>query len=120
MKYLLPLLLVLGLTSCEEKYKVEQLHGEWQCTYVRQGQTEMTDGIVKYMSFTFNTDKTYTYSAGPTDVEKGSYWIERELLFTEGDQVLKKAVKIDVLTTDSLVLDMNDKGTDMRMIFVKK
>ena len=123
MKYLQLLVIlfsVLSLSSCTNKYQAEQLHGTWQCIYVMQGNTEMTDGIVKYMNFKFNTDDTYTYNAGPTDVENGNYWIERELLLTEGTNVLKKAVKISKLTTDSLVLDMNDKGTKMQMIFLKQ
>ena len=113
-------LVTIFLSSCEQKYKPEQLKGAWQAVYVKHGDEVVSPAILKGMGFEFNIDKTYNYAASANDVEQGNYWIEGDLLFTEGENVMKKAVKIETLTADSLVLGMNDKGASMTMIFIKE
>lgn len=70
-------------------------------------------------SFSFNTDSTYTYKGG-SYTEEGTFLINGTKLITTAEGDLEKQVEVAKIANDTLILNMNDAGTDMRMILVKQ
>ena len=104
------------LISCDQTDDKQEalLQGEWNCVEViRGGETNDGDGI----QFSF-AEEAYRYQSG-SYTEEGNFWVENDKLFTEGPEVMKKQVQIEKLSSDTLILGMNDRGTTMQMTFIK-
>lgn len=110
-------LVVSMMWACDTTDSQEEaaLQGQWDCVHVVRG-AEESDG--EGIQFTFEGE-AYTYQSGGY-TEEGNFWVENGKLFTEGPQVMKKQVTLERLTSDSLVLGMNDRGTTMTMTFLKE
>lgn len=107
--------------GCEEgpAYDLALLYGNWKGTgiVVNGEPAPVADGA---LSFSFDDKGQYSYKGG-NNKEAGTYSVKGKLLVTQDQTVegaLKKQVEITTLTADSLVLNMNDNGTPMQMIFV--
>lgn len=117
MRYLLLILLAGLIFSCSgnDNNKETQLQGRWDCVYVeRAGETSDPGGIWFEFART-----NYRYYTGGQLWEEGNFWVAGDKLFTEGPEVMKKSVEIELLNADSLILGMNDRGRSMKMIFEK-
>ena len=108
------LMLFLGCNSLHDE---ALLHGQWQTSkwiVVSSGKK-----IPNRMDFTFSTDKSYEVDYG-SQKENGNYYIAGEYLHTKEDGATEKSVKIKLLTTDSLVFEMNRAGALENVTLVKK
>jgi len=93
------------------------LLGEWTgAQWLIEGQTADYDATSTFFSFQDGGSYTYRY----TDMEeKGTYYINRNELFTTPDGGIKMMVKIEKLTSDSLVMNMNRGGTSETLTLVR-
>ncbi len=118
LKYLL-LITFLSITifACQQPIEKKMLVGEWKgAQWLIQGQTADYDATSTF--FSFQEDGTYTYRY--TDMEeKGKYFVSRDELITTPDGGIKMMVKIEKLTSDSLVMNMNRGGTAETLTLVR-
>ena len=71
------------------------------------------------VSFSFGADGRYTYTYNEA-VEQGDYFVTNNELYTTPDGGTKMMVKIEKLTTDSLVFRMNRGGTSEVLTLLKQ
>ncbi len=111
--------LLLFTTSCETAPKFDRalLEGGWNCVASNTGGVD--DLNPQTIKFNFNLDSTYSYTGGAY-TESGKWRLEGDKLVTIADGDLEKKVQIDKLTADSLVLKMNDRGTDVTLILLQQ
>ena len=104
------------LQGCNSLHDEALLHGQWKT----QKWIVLSSGqkINNKMDFTFNADKTYVVDYGSQD-EKGSYYIAGEYLHTKETGATEKSVKIKLLTTDSLIFEMNRAGSLEQVLLLK-
>jgi Lipocalin-like domain len=69
--------------------------------------------------FTFNDKEEYTYEYSG-NIEKGTYKVEKDMLFTTPTGEQEIMVKIIKLTKDSLVFDMNRGGQPESLTLLRK
>ncbi len=69
--------------------------------------------------FSFDDKGNYSFTYGAT-IEKGTYKVENDMLFTKPENQKEIMVKINLLTTDSLVFDMNRGGQPETLTLLKK
>ena len=110
-------LFALSLVACQHAIDEKKLHGEWKgAQWLIEGQTADYDATSTY--FSFQPDGQYTYRY--TDLEeKGKYFVSRNELITTPDGGIKMMVKIEKLTSDSLVMNMNRGGTSETLTLVR-
>ena len=107
---------LLAAIGCN-KFSSEQLVGKWQAYHISEEGTilELDYSPIK---FEFTKDGFYSFSSTIDYREAGTYYINGNLLFTI-DTVhaasTEKAVQIEALTTDSLILKMMANGKDKLM-----
>ena len=69
-------------------------------------------------SFTFDEKNNYTFDyAG--NVEKGTYKVENDMLFTTPEGEREIMVRIEKLSGDSLVFKMNRGGRDEKLTLLR-
>lgn len=109
--------LSVSMMACEQAIDKKMLVGEWKgAQWLIQGQTADYDATSTF--FSFQEDGTYTYRY--TDMEeKGKYFVSRNELITTPDGGIKMMVKIEKLTSDSLVMNMNRGGTSETLTLVR-
>lgn len=109
--------LSISLFACQHAIDKKMLVGEWKgAQWLIESQTADYDATSTY--FSFQEDGTYTYRY--TDMEeKGKYFISRNELITTPDGGIKMMVKIEKLTSDSLVMNMNRGGTSETLTLVR-
>ncbi len=118
-KYILSIFsLFLIVSSCVETKNHKLIIGNWYAVeWLINGNS--SDENVKNTSFTFNDKGEYTFiNSGYT--EKGTYKIEKDMLFTKPMNQQEMMVRIAKLTSDSLVFDMNRGGQPETLILLKK
>jgi hypothetical protein len=106
------------LFSCSDNDMKKQLIGKWQCvewSVDGDASANKTDDV----SFEFQNDGKYTYKNEGID-ENGVYKIADKILYTTPQNQTEMGVKIKLLTSDSLIFDMNRGGMAEEMILVKK
>ncbi|MDB5226271.1 MAG: hypothetical protein JWN78_464 [Bacteroidota bacterium] len=104
--------------SCNEGEKKALLTGEWRgAEWLINGHASAYD--VNQVYFNFGKDDRYNSDFGG-DKEKGSYIIRDDKLYTTPDDELEIMVKIEKLTKDSLVFDMNRSGQSEKLTLVRK
>ena len=115
---LLPLFaLLLSCGNSKEQTETHRkLKGKWSGVEVTVN-GEPQQGFV--VGFNFDTDTSYSYRGGAYE-EKGSYYLDGNKLYTQAEGDLEKKVEIAKITDDSLFLNMNQAGADMRMILVRE
>ena len=114
---LLILSLVVSIFACQHAIDKKMLLGEWKgAQWLIEGQTADYDATSTF--FSFRDDGTYTYRY--TDMEeKGKYFVSRDELITTPDGGIKMMVRIEKLTSDSLVMNMNRGGTAETLTLVR-
>jgi Lipocalin-like domain len=113
----LSLALVLSFIACQPAIDKKMLVGEWKgAQWLIEGQTADYDASSTF--FSFQDGGTYTYRY--TDMEeKGTYYLNANELFTTPDGGVKMMVKIEKLTSDSLVMNMNRGGTSETLTLIR-
>ncbi|MDB5201305.1 MAG: hypothetical protein JWQ27_714 [Ferruginibacter sp.] len=100
---------VLLLFSCSEKENNKLIVGKWTGTeWLINGQPSNRNTAATI--FNFDEKGGYTFSYAGTE-EKGTYKVENNMLFTKPAGEQEIMVKINKLSKDSLVFDMNRSGT---------
>ncbi len=109
--------LSLSMLACQHAIDKKMLLGEWKgAQWLIEGQTADYDATSTF--FSFQDDGTYTYRY--TDMEeKGKYFVSRDELITTPDGGIKMMVRIEKLTSDSLVMNMNRGGTAETLTLVR-
>lgn len=108
---------VLLFTACETKpaFDAALLEGPWKCVVM------YTDGVENLnpqtIVFDFKLDSTYQYTGG-SYTEKGKWWLEGDKLVTVADGDLEKKVQIEKVNADTLVINMNDRGSETKLILL--
>lgn len=103
--------------SCQEEnsYAVDIL-GKWQVHEWSVPSTQKQ--ISKQMNFTFQDDARYSVDYGSAS-EKGKYWFRGDKLFTHEDGKADKKVLIQLLTSDTLKIEMNRAGTIEEVVLIR-
>jgi len=94
--------------SCADEIDKKLLPGDWKgAEWIVAG----IDGNIDASTamFSFKDDGQYTYSYNDA-VENGKYYVVNRELYTTPDGGTKMMVKIEKLTQDSLVFNMNRGG----------
>lgn len=109
--------LSISISACQHAIDKKMLLGEWKgAQWLIEGQTADYDATSTF--FSFQDDGTYTYRY--TDMEeKGKYFVSRDELITTPDGGIKMMVRIEKLTSDSLVMNMNRGGTAETLTLVR-
>jgi len=114
-----PVLLVLA--GCTNP-KLEQLPGNWQGTQVlEEGEPLPIDPSVIQLQIA--SEGTYRYDGTLKYSEAGHWSLHQDLLFTRDTtraDAEEKAVLIERLEGDTLVLKMNESGKERRAFFLRK
>lgn len=119
MKNLAFLFLAGLLFACagEPIFNEDQLVGNWEVvSWTDETNNQIYEADV---TFSFDEDGRYVATNGGTE-EKGKYWIAADNLHTVEDGKAEKKVKIEKLSTDSLVFGMNRVGAIEKMVLVKR
>ena len=115
------ILLVTGLVACQP-YSTSDLAGTWQAV----GLTDSADSLeidLSEVRFTFDADGGYTFVSTLNYREAGSYRLDGPYLFTTDtlhSLSREKAVEIQQLANDSLVILMNEAGRDRVLTLLKQ
>ena len=122
MKYIrfsiLPLLVMVLLMACFNKLDEKLLQGEWKgAEWLVEGQT--ADYDASSALFTFDEKGMYSFNYAGSG-ETGKYHVSGNELFTTPEGGIQMMVKIEKLTTDSLVIQMNRGGTAEKLTLVRK
>lgn len=111
-------LFLLFLFSCGPTADKTLLHGQWKgAEWIMVDQPGTIDASL--VSFSFGADGRYTYTYNEA-VEQGDYFVTNNELYTTPDGGTKMMVKIEKLTTDSLVFRMNRGGTSEVLTLLKQ
>ncbi len=105
------------LYSCTENKNAALIIGKWQATQwlVKDKATHNAAAT----SFTFDDKANYTFDYDGT-IEKGTYKIDNNALYTTAEKQQEIMVNITKLTTDSLIFEMNRGGQAETLILIKK
>ena len=99
-------------TSCKSEFE-RNIEGNWFADALTEGGApiEVNGDIVQ---FEFKSNHEYAFNGTLNAHEAGKFRIQNNYLYTKDDlkKTPEKAVRIDRLTVDSLVLAMNDKGKE--------
>ena len=118
------ILLLIGflfVASCTNE-KEKLLPGNWQATEVLE-EGEPLAVPVADIRFDFFEDGTYIYNSTLNYKEAGTYSIQSNLLYTldtVNQASVEKAVRIELLTQDSLHLQMKEQGKSRLLKLVRE
>ena len=105
------------ISSCMHSENKALLVGDWKgAEWLVGGNPSEYDA--KKVSFHFGNDGGYNSDFGG-DIEKGTYILRDDKLFTTPDGQLEIMVLISKLTKDSLVFNMNRSGRAETLTLVK-
>ncbi len=117
-KYLFHFILGLILLTACNKLDEKLIHGEWTgAEWLVEGQTADYDATSAL--FTFDEKGKYSFNYAGSG-ETGKYHVSGNELFTTPEGGIQMMVKIEKLTTDSLVMQMNRGGTAEKLTLVRK
>ena len=117
-KFLFIAVLSISIFSCGDTTNNKLIIGSWQASeWLVRG--EPSESNSNGTSFTFNDKGEYTFTHSG-NIEKGTYKVENDMLFTTPDKENEMMVKIDKLTKDSLVFGMNRGGVEEVLTLVRK
>ena len=104
--------------SCSNGEEKKLLVGDWNGAEWLVGGNP-SDYDAKQVHFSFQADGGYNSNFGG-DKEKGTYILRDNNLYTTAEGQLEIKVKIQKLTKDSLVFDMNRSGQDETLTLIRK
>ena len=112
------LLLMVSMTACFNKLDEKLLYGEWKgaewLVESQSGDYDATSAL-----FTFDEKGKYSFNYNGSG-ETGKYHVSNNELFTTPEGGIQMMVKIQRLTSDTLVMEMNRGGTSETLTLVKK
>ena len=116
-KYILTALLISFFSSCGNTENNKLIIGKWT------GSEWLIDGNPSNRNtaethFIFNEQGNYSFIYEGSE-EKGTYKIENDMLFTKQTNQQEIMVKINKLTKDSLIFNMNRSGTSEILTLLK-
>jgi hypothetical protein len=104
-------------SSCFDSIDKKMVIGQWNgVEWIVEGQSSQIDATSA--SFVFKDDGTYTYTYADA-TESGKYFISGNELFTTPEGGIKMMVRIEKITPDSLVFNMNRGGTAETLTLVR-
>jgi Lipocalin-like domain len=116
--FLLFIPLFLLFAHCKQEDNKPLLIGKWQgVSWKVNGKESGRD--YKSVNFDFKMDDTYS-TAFDTQLEKGTFRLAGDKLYTTGENKIEKMVKLSTLTADTMVMDMNRAGESEALILAKK
>ncbi len=107
------LMAIMGCNSLDS----ERLVGKWQAYFISEGGETLNLDYTP-VNFEFTNDGYYSFNSTVDYKEAGTYYINGTLLFTldtVNTASSEKAVQIEALTSDSLILKMMANGKDKLM-----
>lgn len=110
--------LIIFLVSCADTKNNKLIIGSWRgVEWKMENNSAMRDASQTFFSFDEKGQYGFEYNGR---MEKGSYKVENDMLFTrpEGEQEIM--VKILKLTNDSLVFGMNRGGDQEVLTLIRK
>lgn len=115
-------LMILGIFSCNP-YHSDELHGQWQAVSL----TEEGDSLAvdpQEIRFEFMEGDQYSFQSTLAYKEAGTFRLDGPYLFTTDTLInglqLEKAVAIQSLANDSLVILMQDRGKERILVLVRQ
>ncbi len=110
-KYFISSLLIFGVFGCGPGLDKTLLHGTWQAvSLVENGQPGTTD--LSETQFIFRPTGQYEYRSNINYKEQGTYYLDGKFLVSRDtlQAAMPKSVKIEYLSADSLLFNMNSNG----------
>lgn len=109
-------LLTLNVLSCKDVEQGKLIKGKWKCIAWTSNGQAVND--LANVGFEFK-EGTYEY-VNHSLKQKGTYKVEGGNLYSTPENDLEIAVRIEKLTQDTLIFDMNRAGTSETMILVRE
>ena len=108
------------LAACQAQKTENQLAGTWTSTRVLENEIALplNPGVIQ---FAFTADGHYDYQSTLNYQESGNYYVEGMILYatdTTHEASFQRTVKLEYLSTDSLVIQMQEDGKN-RQIFLR-
>jgi len=110
--------LVLVFSSCIDSVNNKLIIGKWKATEWLENDTPNIANATN-TAFNFDDKGNYTFSHNET-VNKGTYKVENDMLFTTEEGMQEIMVNISKINNDSLVLIMNNSGVIEKLILIKE
>jgi len=116
-KTFIAIILICILTSCGNNKNNKLIVGKWiGAEWLVNGNP--SDRNPRETHFTFDDQGNYTFTYGGV-LEKGTYNVENEMLFTKPTGQQEIMVRINKLSRDSLIFDMNRGGQPETLVLIK-
>ena len=111
------LLALIFFSSCTENPNATLIQGRWQGTsWLSNGSPK--DVRIDEVTFEFDSTGQYDFTYSGKS-EKGKYKVENDMLFTQAEGQQEMMVKIEYLTLDSMILQMNNGGTAEKLTLIR-
>lgn len=113
--------LLLSVSACKTD-KEKAIVGKWNADNLVECD-DVVPIVANLVNIEFNSDGRYIFNSTLNIHEEGTYQIKKNHLFLQDkirDKAVEKIVLITKLTSDSLVLEMNFKGKEQWLTFVKE
>jgi len=114
------LILFFAVTACQ-KVENDLLPGVWQAVEVRE-EGEPLDVDVSTIRLHLDSNENYTFKSTLDYREAGKYYVQSNLLYTLdtlNQASTEKAMEIVSLTSDSLLIKMNEAGKERLLKLTK-
>jgi len=117
---------IIGLLLCswgcgQFGYSEQELIGKWTAVELVQDQDTMDFDLTK-VALEFHEDQRYSYTGNLAEREAGEFYLMGKILYTKDTLMAKpveKAVQIEALTSDSLLLLMRSKDGLQRLQLIR-
>ena len=113
--------LLLSVSACKTD-KEKAIIGKWNADNLVECD-DVVPIVANLVNIEFKSDGRYIFNSTLNIHEEGTYKIKKNHLFLQDkirDKAVEKIVLITKLTSDSLVLEMNFKGKEQWLTFVKE
>ena len=113
--------LLLSVSACKTD-KEKAIIGKWNADNLVECD-DVVPIVANLVNIEFSPDGRYFFNSTLNIHEEGTYKIKKNHLFLQDeirDKAIEKIVLITKLTSDSLVLEMNFKGKEQWLTFVKE
>ncbi len=111
LKYSICCFFLFGIIACGSGVDKTLLYGTWQAVSLEEnGQPGTTD--LSETRFIFDASGHYEYRSNINYKEQGTYFLDGKFLISKDtlQKAIPKSVKIEYLSADSLLFNMNSNG----------